>query len=337
MQSFETVASSLNFKTPDCHVTGGCDLYTTKAAGSDKKLYKAIESTIESQHDSLVRLSASISPAYKNSIAESIRANRSSPFGNLSQISSRRTFAYLIATLNASHPDYDFSHILRPTDFRQENSLSRVIATIDSTLANLRPRRTAYSPGPGTILPSGSSQIWGPRMWKLIDAEMNLRECSVYCYTPDEDPFDGEDAAIWSLAYFFFNKTRKRVCYLYLRGFSAMSHSPVLRPSLPIHGKREASQLGDSVSDGARKRARYWFGDRAKLLSGAWADDDGNIEAGALDDDDMGADDDWDIRDIIEDGYTTDYDYEDDSDDVVSRETSAVRAMSEHAVESMDI
>ncbi|KAI9663709.1 MAG: hypothetical protein M1821_007199 [Bathelium mastoideum] len=337
LQSFETVASALNFETPDCHVTGGCDLYTTKATGADKKLYKTIESTIESQHESLVRLSASISPPYKESLAESIRASRASPFGNLGHTSSRRTFAYLIATLNASHPDYDFSHILRPTDFRQEKSLSRVIATIDSTLGNLRPRLAAYSPSAALTLSTGGSKVWGPRMWKIIDEEMNLRQCSIYCYTPEEDPFDGEDAAIWSLAYFFFNRPRKRVCYLHLRGMSAMSQSPVYRPSLPIGGKREASPSGDSVNDGARKRARFWFGDRAKHVSGGWADDEGEAETSAYGARHGDGDEDWDIREIIEDGYATDYDYEDESDYIVSREASAVRAMSEHAVESMEI
>lgn len=159
-------------------------------------------------------------------------------------------------------------------------------------------------------------------MWKLIDSDMNLRACSVYCYSPEEDPFDGEDAAIWSLAYFFFNKTRKRVCYLYLRGLNAMSHSPVLHPSAPI--KREASSLEDTVNDGASKRARYWLGDRAKHISGSWADDDNDIRT--FDDEVDADDDDWDIRDVIEDGYATDYDYEDESDYAISRDTTPVMA-----------
>ena len=37
-------------------------MYTTKAAGSDKKLYKNIDNRLESQYESLVRLSASLSP-----------------------------------------------------------------------------------------------------------------------------------------------------------------------------------------------------------------------------------------------------------------------------------
>lgn len=220
LRDFEDVTSALNFDTPDCHVIGGCDLYTTKAAGGDKKLYKNIEHSLESQHESVLRLSASLSPPQAESLAESLNLSRSSPFGPLSQISSRRTFAYLIATLNASHPDYDFSHILRPTDFRKERSLRAVMNTIDTTLFNLRPRPSnamlsvppsSWSAGSGGSGSSGTRtpgghHIWSPRMWRMIDNEMNLRDCAIYCYQPEEDPFDGEEGSIWSMNYFFFNK-----------------------------------------------------------------------------------------------------------------------------------
>jgi len=118
-------------------------------------------------------------------------------------------------------------------------------------------------------------------MWRLIDNQMSLKECSIYRWAPEEDIFEGEDGAIWSLNYFFFNKQRKRVCYLYLRGISILSHSPPLRT--PIRNKRFADADDDSEgwrtpeSIGAKKRARYWLGDRegVEFLS---ADDDQNEE-----------------------------------------------------------
>lgn len=112
---------------------------------------------------------------------------RSSPFGPLSQISSRRTFAYLIATLNASHPDYDFSDTLKPGDFHRERSLRRVMNTIDDAIYNVRPRPAAAllaAPTPPktgknhpTSPPLGAGQSWGPKAWKAIDREMSLTEC----------------------------------------------------------------------------------------------------------------------------------------------------------------
>ena len=270
VREFDTVTSTLNFSTSDLHVIGGCDLYTTKAAGGDKKLYKNIENGLEAQYKSNLQFSHSLSPPQADLLAPSLNLSRSSPFGNLGIISSRRTYAYLIATLNASHSDYDFSHLLRPADFKREKSLRSVMNAIDTTLYNLRPRAVSSTylaiPGqtPGSMTPSG---YWGPGIWRLIDQQMSLKECSIYRFAPDEDIFeDDNDGAIWSMHYFFFNKARKRVCYIYLRGISALSHSSgEMTPRTPIRSKRliEDDSEGWVTPDlGARKRARYWLGDR---------------------------------------------------------------------------
>lgn len=114
-------------------------------------------------------------------------------------------------------------------------------------------------------------------MWKLLDAEMSLRACEKYSYVPADDPFEGEEGALWSMHYFFFNKERKRVAYLYLRGFSVISHSPVNAPFV-AHANRHAwtstaanagstqnlkrAKISRGLSDGegAGKRASYWLG-----------------------------------------------------------------------------
>ncbi len=344
LQDFDDVTNALNFDTVDCHVIGGCDLYTTKAAGGDKKLYRNIESSLESQYESLLRLSASLSPPHASSAAVSLNLSRSSPFGPLSQISSRRTFAYLIATLNASHPDYDFSHLLRPSDFRREKSLKSVMNTLDSTLYNLRPRNTgAYSSAPSqwssettaTGPPSaGSSQGWGPRMWRMIDKEMTLRECGIYCYSPEEDPYDGEDGAIWSLNYFFFNKAKKRVCYIYLRGLSILSHSPVQRTPIKSKGSGNG-EWSRSEGQGASKRATYWLGDRAEDVTREW-DEDEEDEVIGVEDDEV------DVDDVVDDGdelesMMIDVDDEEDLRIMRARSKSIVRGMSEDIADSMEV
>ena len=290
------MTEALNFDTPDCRVVGGCDIYTTKAAGADKKLYKNIENSLESQYASLLSFSASLSTHQAKEVGASLNLSRASPFGPLSQISSRRTFAYLIATLNASHPDYDFSHLLRPSDFRREKSLKKVMNTLDTTLYNLRPSHGApvdeepphwsTTPTPNIPATPNGSQKWNPRMWCLIDKQMSLSECGIYCYAPEEDPFsDSEDeAAIWSFNYFFFNKTKKRVCYLYLRGLSMVGNETPGGAKTPtsvmsVRPKRPASgtwSLGEAEETG-RKRAKFWLGDRAEnaILVGD-EDDDGD-------------------------------------------------------------
>ncbi|KAJ5280577.1 Repressor of RNA polymerase III transcription maf1 [Penicillium angulare] len=269
LPELEDVTGSLNFDTADCHIVGGCDLYTTKAARSDRKLYNHIEQSLEAQYESILRFSASLSPPNAHDAAESLNLSRSSPFGPLSDHSSRRTFAYLIATLNASHPDYDFSNVLRPTDFRRERHLKRVMNTVNSTLYNLRPRDSAdLSPSsPATLSGSYSAGAgapsWGPRMWRLMDEHMSLKESSVYSYSPEEDPADGDDGAIWSLHYFFFNPLRKRVCYLYLRAIPILSHTPDEDVTTPT-GKRTFDDGYLTPDLSSSKRARYWLGSRAE-------------------------------------------------------------------------
>lgn len=293
----EEVTDALNFSTADCHVVGGCDLYTTKAATADKKLYKSIENTLESQYASLLSFSASLSASQLASAGPTVNLSRSSPFGSLSQISARRTFAYLIATLNASHPDYDFSHLLRPSDFRHEKNVRHVINTLDTTLHNLRPRPASFTLPPIQYSTSRQSipacatadaidPHWSPRKWHLIDREMSLGDCSAYSFVPEEDPYDGEEGALWRFDYFFFNKHRKRVCYLYLRGFSLFSYSP--NPKTPV--KEFSGGLLDESEPGSSKRARYWLGDREDVaVGGGWEeddDDDMDVEGELPDDED---------------------------------------------------
>ncbi|KAI9802647.1 MAG: hypothetical protein M1825_002669 [Sarcosagium campestre] len=351
LRDFDDVTSALNFDTADCHVIGGCDLYTTKAAGSDKKLYKSIENSLESQYEGLLRLQASLLPPQASSAASSLNLSRSSPFGPLSQISSRRIFAYLIATLNASHPDYDFSHLLRPTDFKRERSLKSVMNTFDSTLYNLRPKpsrivrdgllfQPSSDPSARPPTPEGQ-QTWGRRMWALIDNQMSLKECAIYCYAPEEDPYDGDEGAIWSFNYFFFNKARKRVCYLYLRGLSIMSHSPSHRTSLPtspITPRANRSQSGGG--GGAAKRAEYWLGDRAGggMVGGSWQRSNGSVDNDGLihgwDDDEVDVD-----GDVLDDGDEIEFGY-DSGDQIESareRSRSAMRGISEDIAESMEV
>ncbi|KAH8692591.1 mitogen-activated protein kinase MAF1 [Talaromyces proteolyticus] len=270
LPSIEEVSNALNFDTPDLNVVGGCDLYITKAASDDRKLYNKIEQSLESQYESLLRLSASLSPpsATASSVALSLNLSRSSPFGPLTEHSSRRTFAYLIATLNASHPDYDYSHVLRPTDFRRERNLKKVMNNLDMTLHNLRPHlRGDGTPSPpndsfaGSYSP-GSTTVWGPRMWKHIDEQMSLNECAIFSYAPEDDMNDDDDGAIWSHNYFFFNKQRKRVCYIYLRGIPIMSHEDEdtwdgLATSAGKRGPEDAYLTPDVT---AKKRQRFWLG-----------------------------------------------------------------------------
>ncbi|GKT90569.1 mitogen-activated protein kinase maf1 [Colletotrichum tofieldiae] len=247
--------------------------------------------------------------------------SHSSAFGPLSELSSRRTFAYLIATLNASHQHYDFSHVLRPGDFKKERNLRRVMGNLDSILQNVRPHVEARP-----IEQATSSET------KPIDKEMRLNECTVFSYNPDVDPFEEDESAIWAAHYFFFNRALKRVAYLYVRVVPVVSsQSPRLQPALPGSVKRTRSTQFDAL--GANKRAKYWLGNRDAELVAPEEDDeqsDGFLW-------NRGAD--GDLVPFSDDDYTEErffYDEEDD-DETDSDPKSPVRRMSEDVVAHMEI
>ena len=110
-------------------------------------------------------------------------------------------------------------------------------------------------------------------MWKFIDSEMNLANCSVYSCEPEEDIWDLEDGALWAYHYFFFNKKLKRVCYIWLKGSSMMSYSPAPVVRSPKIHKRVGSDWSVGYSSGSSKRARYWLGEKATKVEREWGED----------------------------------------------------------------
>ncbi|KAH9867176.1 hypothetical protein IAQ61_007768 [Plenodomus lingam] len=260
---------ALNFDTQDTAIIGGCDLWTIKAAGSDKKLYKRIEKTLEERYQDLLSAVAGLSESSAAQFKDQLNIARETPFGTFNEAANRHTFAYLIATLNATHIDYDFANTLNPDEFRRETQQS-FTHKIDTTMYYLRPQ--VYSAGlpAGAITPLGSP-IWSPRSWYLIDSEMDMANCEYYAWEPSDDPF-ADDGAIWSHHFFLYNKDRKRVAYFYLRGISALSHSPSVAMSLM--SKFKASKFESSANAGSRKRAEYWLGDRARKGLEAYGESD---------------------------------------------------------------
>lgn len=153
----------------------------------------------------------------------------------------------------------------------------------------------------------------------------------IYRYSPDEDPFDGEENALWSSNYLFFNKDRKRVCYIYLRGLSISSHSPRHGPTTATTKRTRPVSRNMSISLGASKRARYWLGENAKFLVSGLDEDVDDFSIADLGDDEVDAD--------YESDYTTRGSSESEDDEIarLCRERSVVRGMSEHIVESMEV
>ena len=257
------MAEALNFETADCRVEGGCDLYTTKLTRGEKKLYKDIEKSLETQHYELLRLAQALPPPQGRLVH--LHISNSSPFGSMGQSASRRTFAHLIAVMNASHDNYDFSNA-KPIDFVREYNINAVTSKIDETMYNLRGRAKSnillppHHGMPGTSSTPNGSPCFSSRSWKAMDNQMTLQECEVYSYSPEEDPFD--ENALWSHDFFFLNRRRKRVLYFYVRVSSILGHSPSADLTTPIVGVKRSRPLSAqsfSFIAGASKRAKHWY------------------------------------------------------------------------------
>jgi hypothetical protein len=202
------------------------------------------------------------------------------------------------------------------------------MVNLDSILQNVKPGAevaTSFDSSAG----SDSNSNWGPRCWSLIDKEMRLNECTIFSYHPDVDPFEEDESAIWAAHYFFFNRSLKRVAYLYVRVVAVVSsQSPTLRPT-------NASKFnqGPALDSGA-KRADYWVGDRNAKLVPAY-DDDGVQDDGLYwnrgEDGDLVIFSDDDAMDDFDDDYG-----DDDSDDIMGSKRRH-RLMSEDVAGQMEI
>jgi len=160
-------------------LNGRIEAFSCKRAGEDKKMAKLLEQQ------------------YVDELSASPVQLGTSPLGPLSDASTRRLLIDLIATMNASFPDHDFSG-LRPEQFTREPNVNMVIASVNKHLA---PLREAYN---STFL---------EELWLAIEQVIQLQECQVYSYIPDmeEDPFSA--GHLWTFNFFFFNRNLKRILY----------------------------------------------------------------------------------------------------------------------------
>jgi hypothetical protein len=158
---------------------GRIEAYSCKMTGNDRKLQVALEQSIQDQLGSPNHERLSVSP-----------------FGPLTDRMSRQTLIYLITTLNCAFPYYDFSDT-NPEQFNKEVSSNLAVHQISSLLSKA---------------PQFTDEMRS-RMWNTIDAEIQMNDCDVYSFNPDDDsdPFDEDGNSVWSFNYFFYNRKLKRI------------------------------------------------------------------------------------------------------------------------------
>ncbi|KAI8061730.1 Maf1 regulator-domain-containing protein [Gongronella butleri] len=183
IDSLDMLNSVFTWESAEAILSGRIEAYTCKSAGADKKLFKHMESKYN------MLAPGSLSPDDHVPVT--------SPFGRLDEAAPRKTFFYLLATLNAAFPDYDFSDV-RPDQFSKQPTIDLVVNSVNTTLFNL-----------------GNSAIINQyRLWEVLDDLIELQECEVYSYNPDsdDDPMY-EEGYLWSMNYFFLNRKLKRMVF----------------------------------------------------------------------------------------------------------------------------
>ncbi|TPX48089.1 hypothetical protein SeMB42_g02390 [Synchytrium endobioticum] len=227
--------------TGDSRVFGRIEAYSCKNTYDDKKLKHRIESKFNGgshspdNEEELIAIGsgAGIATSSHSSSDATVLGNNSSssttvvaaspsaivgsPFGPLSQATSRKTLFFLLATLNAAFPDYDFSDV-KPEYFNKAPSISVVANKVNTLLVNT---------GNDTIANSV-----GPKIWAAIDDVVNTSECSIFSFEPDADiEPDAEEGNLWSFYYFFFNRRLKRMVFFSCRAVSFLAP--------PRHGEED--------------------------------------------------------------------------------------------------
>ncbi|CAG4998273.1 unnamed protein product [Parnassius apollo] len=193
----EALSRALSILNGDSAVQGRVESYSCKMAGNEKAFYKRFTADGETTHN-LQALSPPEGVAYSRSLS-------GDEDGVLCDTISRKTLFYLIATLNAAFPDYDFS-MAKSSEFSAEPSLSWAQGAVDAALSAVGGARWRQL---------------RPALWAAIDEEVALADCRIYSYSPDlaSDPF-GEPGCLWTFNYFFYNKKLKRIVFFTCRAMS---------------------------------------------------------------------------------------------------------------------
>lgn len=124
---------------------------------------------------------------------------------------SRKFLFYLIAILNASFPDYDFTDI--PPHFFKRGSIEDLTTILESPIFSQHAESKAHVHG----------DLWDA----LHDScENKLEECSVFLFEPLHEELDPlyEEGVLWSHLIFFCNFKLRRIVLLKIKLKTALSN-----------------------------------------------------------------------------------------------------------------
>ncbi|KAJ3022536.1 RNA polymerase III-inhibiting protein maf1 [Thoreauomyces humboldtii] len=200
-ESLENINNQLScIDTGDCRLFGRVEAYSCKNTDDDRRLKGHVDTKYPPDENGTFEIGSWQSPS--SPVLPSLNP--------LNDRVSRKTFFYLLATLNAAFPDYDFSD-LNPEAFSKV-PMSIVINTVNTTLL--------VHLGIDSAAHAVSAKIWA-----AIDEPIGLSECEMYSFNPDGDvePDAEEQGNLWSFYYFFLNRRQKRIVFFTARAVSCLA------------------------------------------------------------------------------------------------------------------
>jgi repressor of RNA polymerase III transcription MAF1 len=240
IQELDQVSSRLTAAKGAGSLVTTIEAYLCKA-GSDKRLYKSLDNTIAERAKS---------PDVRSTLSVS-------PFGSMSDSAARKAFIFLIATLNASFVDYDFSGV-HVDEFRAERNCYVCVNEINTMLE-------------GVV---DNYALIRDKLWSTIDRNINIKECELYEFTPDpdDDPFR-ESGAAWHLSWFFYNRKMGRVLFWHSRFLSKSSQAAA---SVSGSGGASSGGGGGGASNVGLSRSFSSFGRQSAPASSSAASSSGS-------------------------------------------------------------
>lgn len=184
-----------------------------------------------------------------------------SPFGPLKEVTTRKTFAYLIAILNTTYPDHDFTNLQPSTEnFHRIRNAEDLMNKFNNLMISLGKKESLLNWIWDTInvymdvIPSKSSSPYlaaqdlnsngnNSRKSSFNNGDMNARpgltenssyswnQCKIYQFQPSDESIL-EDLnypyqTMWSNYWFIYNKKKKRVAFLYLTAINKLHYSMI--------------------------------------------------------------------------------------------------------------
>ncbi|OQV20519.1 putative Repressor of RNA polymerase III transcription MAF1-like protein [Hypsibius exemplaris] len=212
---FEAITSDLAAMENEYRLDARLEIYSCKAGTSDeRKKEKSFKSSSSSSApDKTTEWLGPPDSLLQHGTSPGAAAVGSQPDSGtqLCDTINKKTFWYLVATLNASYGmDGDFSDV-QSQMFSREPSVQWVIDRINVNFT--------------TVLGADFDRFKS-YIWKTIDDSICLRDCVVYSFSPDPtyDPYASEHH-LWKFWYLFYNAQLKRVCFFQCRAVKSGTDS----------------------------------------------------------------------------------------------------------------